>query len=51
MTQILGTVLGIVTGDRANLIRSIALVVAGEAAVVFVGWLPGCPPRALVHCL
>jgi uncharacterized hydrophobic protein (TIGR00271 family) len=41
MTPILGAVLSIVTTDRANLIRSIALIVGGAVLVVGVGWLLG----------
>jgi uncharacterized hydrophobic protein (TIGR00271 family) len=41
MTPILGTAFSAVTGDRANLVRSVALVVGGAAAVVLVGWLVG----------
>jgi uncharacterized hydrophobic protein (TIGR00271 family) len=41
MTPILGTVLSVVTGDRANLVRSIVLVVTGAASVVLLGWLFG----------
>lgn len=41
MTPILGTVLAVVLLDRTNLARSIALVVAGAAAVVAIGWLMG----------
>jgi len=39
MTPILGIVLSIVTADRANLIRSLLLVVGGALAVVAVGWV------------
>ena len=39
MTPILGTVLSAVIGDRANLIRSIELVVLGAALVIGVAWL------------
>lgn len=38
MTPILGTVLSITTSDGRNLVRSLALVVAGSAAVVAIGW-------------
>ncbi|MEZ5143183.1 MAG: DUF389 domain-containing protein [Acidimicrobiales bacterium] len=41
MTPILGTVLAIVLADRANLLRCVALVVAGAAAVIAVGWVLG----------
>jgi len=41
MTPILGTVLAVVTADRVNLIRSLALVVCGAAAVIMIGWLFG----------
>ncbi len=39
MTPILGTVLSVVTADRANLVRSLALIVAGASSVVAIGWL------------
>jgi uncharacterized hydrophobic protein (TIGR00271 family) len=41
MTPILGIVLAVALGDRPNLVRSLVLVVAGAAAVVFIGWLLG----------
>lgn len=41
MAPILGTVLSIVLADRSNLIRCVALVVAGSAAVVAIGYLIG----------
>jgi Domain of unknown function (DUF389) len=41
MTPILGTILSVVTGDRANLARALALVVGGAACVVAIGWLFG----------
>ena len=41
MTPILGTVLAIVLGDRANLVRSLALVVAGAVAVIAIGYVIG----------
>ena len=41
MTPILGTVLAVMTADRANLARSIGLVVAGAVSVVAIGWLFG----------
>lgn len=41
MTPILGTVLAVVLLDRTNLARSIALVVAGAAAVIAIGWVVG----------
>jgi uncharacterized hydrophobic protein (TIGR00271 family) len=41
MTPIMGTVLSISTSDRANLIRSLLLVVGGAAAAIAVGYLMG----------
>ncbi len=41
MTPILGTVLGVVLGDRANVVRSLVLVVSGAVAVVAIAWLIG----------
>ena len=41
MTPILGTMLGVVLGDRANLLRSIGLVVSGGLAAVLIGYLLG----------
>lgn len=41
MTPILGTMLATVLGDRANLIRSLLLVVGGAAAAVAIGYLVG----------
>ena len=41
MTPILGTMLGVVLGDRANLLRSIALVVGGATAAILIGYLLG----------
>jgi uncharacterized hydrophobic protein (TIGR00271 family) len=41
MTPILGTVLSVVTADRANLARSLVLIVAGAVSVVAIGWLFG----------
>jgi uncharacterized hydrophobic protein (TIGR00271 family) len=41
MLPIQGTMLGVVLGDRANLARSILLVVAGALAAVAIGWLVG----------
>src|SRR5262249_33871924 len=41
MTPILGTVYSIVTTDRANLYRSLFMVVAGAASVVAIAWLFG----------
>lgn len=41
MTPILGTMLATVLGDRANLIRSLLLVVAGAATAVAIGYLVG----------
>ena len=38
MTPILGMVLAMATGNARSLIRCTLLVVAGVAAVVFVGW-------------
>jgi uncharacterized hydrophobic protein (TIGR00271 family) len=41
MAPILGTMLAIVLGDRANLARCLLLVVGGSLVVVGVGWLLG----------
>lgn len=41
MTPILGTMLGVVLGDRANLIRSIGLVLGGALAAIAIGYLIG----------
>jgi uncharacterized hydrophobic protein (TIGR00271 family) len=41
MTPILGVALSAALNDRDNLVRSIALVVAGACAVVAIGWLLG----------
>jgi uncharacterized hydrophobic protein (TIGR00271 family) len=41
MTPILGTMLATVLGDRANLARSLLLVVAGAAAAVLIGFAVG----------
>jgi uncharacterized hydrophobic protein (TIGR00271 family) len=41
MTPILGTMLATVLGDRANLVRSLLLVVAGAAAAIAIGYLVG----------
>ena len=41
MTPILGSVLSIATGDGRNLVRSLALVIAGAASVVCIGFLIG----------
>lgn len=41
MTPILGTMLATVLGDRANLIRSLLLVVAGAATAVAIGYVVG----------
>jgi len=41
MTPILGTVLSIVTADRANLLRSLAMVAGGAILVVAIAWLLG----------
>ncbi len=49
MTPILGVVLAVVLADRANLARSLLMVVAGAATVVAVGWLIGLAvPYAVV---
>ncbi|PXA70400.1 DUF389 domain-containing protein [Cryobacterium arcticum] len=45
MTPILGTMLATVLGDRANLVRSLLLVVGGAAAAVAIGFAVGL----LVH--
>jgi len=39
MTPILGATLSIVTRDRANLLRSIMLIVSGALLVIAIGWL------------
>ena len=41
MTPVLGTVLSVVLADRANLIRSLLLVVGGALAAIVIGWLVG----------
>ena len=41
MTPILGTMLGVVLADRANLLRSIGLVVSGAAAAIAIGYVMG----------
>jgi uncharacterized hydrophobic protein (TIGR00271 family) len=41
MTPIQGTMLSVVIGDRANLARSIGLVVAGAAAAIAIGFTVG----------
>ena len=41
MTPILGTMLGVVLGDRANLVRSILLVLGGALAAILIGYLLG----------
>jgi uncharacterized hydrophobic protein (TIGR00271 family) len=41
MTPILGTMLGVVLGDRLNLLRSIALVLAGALAAILIGYIMG----------
>jgi uncharacterized hydrophobic protein (TIGR00271 family) len=41
MTPILGTMLGVVLGDRANLVRSILLVLSGAAVAILIGYLIG----------
>ncbi len=41
MTPIQGTMLSVVTGDRANLARSLGLVVAGAAAAIGIGYVVG----------
>ncbi len=41
MTPILGTMLSVVLADRGNLMRSIALVVAGAVASILIGYLVG----------
>ena len=41
MTPIMGTVLAISTADKANLVRSVALVVGGACAAIAVGYLMG----------
>ena len=41
MTPILGTMLGVVLGDRTNLFTSVALVFAGAAAAIAIGYTIG----------
>ncbi len=41
MIPILGTMLGVVLGDRANLLRSIGLVISGAALAVAIGYCVG----------
>jgi uncharacterized hydrophobic protein (TIGR00271 family) len=41
MIPILGTMLGVVLGDRANLIRSILLMLSGAALAVAIGYVVG----------
>lgn len=41
MTPILGIVVAIILGDRANLLRSVMLVIGGAASVVLIGYLLG----------
>jgi len=41
MTPILGTTLAVILADRANLIRSVVLVVSGAAAAIAIGYLMG----------
>lgn len=41
MTPIMGTVLSITTSDRANLVRSVTMIVAGAATAIFIGYLFG----------
>jgi uncharacterized hydrophobic protein (TIGR00271 family) len=41
MTPVLGIVLAVVLGDRANLRRCVLLVLAGAAVVVAMGWIMG----------
>lgn len=41
MTPILAAVLSIVTGDRANILRSLVLVVSGSASAIVIGYLVG----------
>ncbi|MGO4785291.1 DUF389 domain-containing protein [Cryobacterium sp. W22_MBD10_FK3] len=48
MTPILGTMLATVLGDRANLIRSLSLVLGGAAAAVLIGFAVGLPVQTEV---
>ena len=41
MTPIVGTVFSVMTGDRANLLRSLGLVAMGSVVVIVIGWLFG----------
>ena len=46
MVPILGAVVAVVLADRDNLIRSAALIVAGAASVVAIGYVVGLPLHA-----
>ena len=48
MAPILGTMLATVLGDRANLIRSLSLVLGGAAAAVLIGFAVGLPVQTEV---
>jgi len=49
MVPILGAVVAVVLADRTNLLRSLALIVAGAAAVVAIGYVVGrCVPGPVV---
>ena len=48
MAPILGTMLATVLGDRANLIRSLSLVLGGAAAAVLIGFAVGIPVQTEV---
>jgi uncharacterized hydrophobic protein (TIGR00271 family) len=41
MTPIIGTVFSVMIGDRANVVRSLGLVIGGAVAVVAISWLLG----------
>lgn len=41
MTPIMGTVVAITTSDRANLVRSVLLIVGGSLAAIAIGYLMG----------
>jgi uncharacterized hydrophobic protein (TIGR00271 family) len=41
MTPIVGTVFSVMSGDRANLVRSLGLIVAGSIVVIAIGFLFG----------
>jgi uncharacterized membrane protein len=41
MTPILGTMLSVLVADRANLTRSLLLVVSGAMVAIAIGWLIG----------